>query len=59
MALPEVMYVCEGPVVIHEDDELECLEPHCGDPDAHHGPLETPCRLVWSDLCPRCGPSAA
>jgi hypothetical protein len=53
------MYVCEGPVVIHEDDEVECLEPHCGDVDAHHGPLETPCWLVWDGHCPRCGPTAA
>jgi hypothetical protein len=50
---------CEGPVVVHLDDAVECLEPDCLDLDDDHDGLESPCWLVFEGDCPRCGPLAA
>ena len=48
--------VCGGPLVIHHDDSFECLDPDCQDVDTDHGPLTTPCWMVFEEECPRCGP---
>jgi hypothetical protein len=61
MALRQELVIveCEGPVVVHQDDALECLDLDCFGLDYDHEPLETPCWLVFEGRCPRCGPVAA
>jgi hypothetical protein len=63
MAFPQesVTWECPGPLVVHEDGVLECLDPDCTgmDPDRsglEHDSLETSCWTVFEGDCPRCGP---